>query len=66
MGDMRNHNPAAIAARALVAQQRRKAWDQVNIEAPELADLLSALQVRFGRPAEVRIELKGERIWPVK
>lgn len=48
------------------ARQRRAVWDRINIEAPDLADLLSALQARFGRPAEVRIELKGERIWPVK
>lgn len=48
------------------AQQRRAVWDEINSKAPDLANLLTEIKARFGKPEEVRIEIEGKRVWPVK
>lgn len=57
----------ALEARARANRQtdRARAWYRIQQEACDLAVALKELAAVFGKPAELRVDLKGERVYPV-
>lgn len=41
---------------------RAAAWQRIQTEAPELAELMREVARVFGRPASVSIKIDGERV----
>ena len=41
---------------------KRLAWQRIQAEAPDHADLLCAIRASFGKPKRVEVSLDGERV----
>lgn len=39
---------------------KRRQWDRIKRDAPEVADFLAGVQAVFGRPAAVKVVLDGD------
>ena len=50
------------ATRETETSHRAAAWQRIQTEAPELAELMREVARVFGRPASVRIKIDGERV----
>ena len=50
------------AARQSEGSAKQAAWQRIQAEAPDHADLLRAIGATFGKPASVRVRIRGERV----
>jgi hypothetical protein len=53
---------SVAARRAAAMAKRQAAWGRIQREAPELAEVLTAVRAGFGKPASVRVSIDGERV----
>jgi hypothetical protein len=43
-------------------EEKRRQWEAIKLEAPELAGFLTEINLKFGKPAAVEIEINGKAI----
>lgn len=43
---------------------RKQAWQRIQAEAPDIAELLGQIQARFGRARLYEVVIRGEQVWP--
>lgn len=48
--------------KASQADERARAWAEIQRDAPELASWMQAIHQTFGRPKSVSVTIKGRRI----
>ena len=53
---------ALTAKREAVQSERAAAWGRIQREAPGLAEVLTAVNTGFGKPASVTVSIGGERV----
>jgi hypothetical protein len=48
--------------RSAAAAERLRQWQRVQVEAPDVAELMIAINRVFGKPAAVAVEINGELV----
>lgn len=46
----------------MTPSEKQSAWQRIQAEAPDHADLLKAITRYFGKPKRVEVSLDGERV----
>lgn len=46
----------------MTPSEKQAAWQRIQAEAPDHADLLRAIRASFGKPKRVEVSLDGERV----